>query len=382
MTLKVDGTNGLLQAYDYQVLTTGFTYTFAPGAQLLLAVPAGTLATGTVTMPASPVDGMNITITSTQQITALTVNANTGQSIVGGGSVLLSAGGSQTFVYRLANTTWYSQNNNALSTPAMGTQVFTRFAGTGAISGTTLTISASTSGQLSVGSIITGTGVTAGTTITAFGTGTGTTGTYTVSASQTVASTAITSGTATFTIPTGVSSLKATVVGGGGGGGGSSPDDAGGGGGGGYASKYLTGITPGSTISVTIGAGGTAGTANSSSGTGGTGGTSSISSGTQTISTVSATGGAGGPAANVSSLGGVGGAGSGGDINVSGGCGGGRTGAVTATNNGGASLLSGVAAGRVTNGAGASGLSYGGGGGGAAASTGGVGGIGVVIFEW
>jgi hypothetical protein len=109
MTAKIDGTHGVLQAYDYQVLTTGFSYTFAAGTQLLLAVPAGTLATGTVTMPSTPADGMNVTITSTQQITALTVNANTGQSIVGGGAIQLPAAGSRTFVYRLANTTWYSQ---------------------------------------------------------------------------------------------------------------------------------------------------------------------------------------------------------------------------------------------------------------------------------
>jgi len=65
---------------------------------------------------------------------------------------------------------------------------------TGAISGTTLTISAVTNGVLRVGSFISGTGVTAGTYITAFGTGTGGVGTYTVSASQTVSSTTITSG--------------------------------------------------------------------------------------------------------------------------------------------------------------------------------------------
>lgn len=63
---------------------------------------------------------------------------------------------------------------------------------TGAISTTTLTVSAVTSGTLAVGQPITGTGVTAGTVITALGTGTGGTGTYTVSASQTVSSTAIT----------------------------------------------------------------------------------------------------------------------------------------------------------------------------------------------
>jgi hypothetical protein len=64
---------------------------------------------------------------------------------------------------------------------------------TGAISGTTLTVSAVTNGTLGVGQTISGTGVTAGTTITALGTGTGGTGTYTVSASQTVSSATISS---------------------------------------------------------------------------------------------------------------------------------------------------------------------------------------------
>jgi hypothetical protein len=63
---------------------------------------------------------------------------------------------------------------------------------TGSISGTTLTVTAVTTGIVDVGEIIAGSGVTANTTITARGTGTGGTGTYTVSASQTVASTTIT----------------------------------------------------------------------------------------------------------------------------------------------------------------------------------------------
>lgn len=63
---------------------------------------------------------------------------------------------------------------------------------TGSIATTTLTVTGVTSGALAVGALIKGTGVTAGTRITAFLTGTGGTGTYTVSASQTVASTAIT----------------------------------------------------------------------------------------------------------------------------------------------------------------------------------------------
>jgi hypothetical protein len=106
MTAKLDGTNGLIQQYDYQVLTTGFSYTFAAGTQTLIANPAGTLATGTITMPSAPADGMTINIESTQQITALTVQGNTGQSLVGG-SMTLRANQPVSFVYRFANTTWY-----------------------------------------------------------------------------------------------------------------------------------------------------------------------------------------------------------------------------------------------------------------------------------
>lgn len=75
---------------------------------------------------------------------------------------------------------------------------------TGSISSTTLTVSAVTSGVIGLGSIISGTGVTAGTYISAFGTGTGGTGTYTVSASQTVSSTSITcaNGSPSVAMPT------------------------------------------------------------------------------------------------------------------------------------------------------------------------------------
>lgn len=65
---------------------------------------------------------------------------------------------------------------------------------TGSIAGTTLTVTAVTSGALAVGQIISGSGVTAGTKITGFLTGTGGTGTYTVSETQTVSSTTINAG--------------------------------------------------------------------------------------------------------------------------------------------------------------------------------------------
>lgn len=106
MTTKIDGTSGVLQSYDYQVLATGFTYTFAAGVTTLIANPAGTLATGTITMPAAPADGMVITFNSTQIITLLTVNANAGQSIVNAVTTLTAGSGAK-YIYRLTNTTWY-----------------------------------------------------------------------------------------------------------------------------------------------------------------------------------------------------------------------------------------------------------------------------------
>jgi hypothetical protein len=114
----------------------------------------------------------------------------------------------------------------------------------------------------------------------------------------------------TFTIPAGVTAVKVTVVGGGGGGGSGntagSPEKLGSGGGsGGIAIEWITGLTPGSTVSVTVGSGGTA--VNGTSGTSGS--TSSFGS------YCTATGGGGG-GSNL--VGGSGGAGSGGTFDYTG----------------------------------------------------------------
>jgi hypothetical protein len=112
MPTKIDGNNGVLQSYDFQALTTGFSYTFATGTTTLIINPAGTLATGTITMPGSPADGMVITIESTQQVTAVTVAANTGQTLVGAASQLIP-NQPLSFIYRLSNTTWYPMAGGA-----------------------------------------------------------------------------------------------------------------------------------------------------------------------------------------------------------------------------------------------------------------------------
>jgi len=83
-------------------------------------------------------------------------------------------------------------NAASLIQAALDTTLATEASFTGAISGTTLTVSSVASGSIEVGQTIAGPGVAAGTKITAEGTGTGGTGTYTVSASQTVASESMT----------------------------------------------------------------------------------------------------------------------------------------------------------------------------------------------
>jgi hypothetical protein len=131
----------------------------------------------------------------------------------------------------------------------------------------------------------------------------------------------------TFTIPAGKTVVKVIVIGAGGGSGGifgycCQPISANGASSGGAAVKYLTGLTPGNTLTVSCGTGGTAGVGSVTPTSGGTGGSSSVASGTQSITTVSATGGAGSAGRyNSTTYGGAfnaPGTGSGGDYNVNG----------------------------------------------------------------
>ena len=190
----------------------------------------------------------------------------------------------------------------------------------------------------------------------------------------------------TFTIPAGVTALKITVIGGGGGGGSTSGSPIGGSASGGAAISYLTGLTPGGTLAVTVGAGGTGG---GSYNTGGTGGTSSVASGTQTISTISATGGQSARGSNQGAWipATVTGIGSGGTINIAGSYGTSALGDFGQGfywgGTGGDSILGGGGLGN-NNGVGFAGGNYGGGAGGSAtgAYVGASGAGGIVIFEW
>lgn len=91
---------------EYVTPTTGFSNTISDTTITYIIDPSGTLATGTLTMPANPVNEQIITVASTQTITALTHNPNTGQTLKGGLTTITS-NGNASWIYRNSNTTWY-----------------------------------------------------------------------------------------------------------------------------------------------------------------------------------------------------------------------------------------------------------------------------------
>jgi hypothetical protein len=129
---------------------------------------------------------------STTTLTVSSVLSGTiavGQAIFGNGIAqntvitALGTGTGGTGTYTVSDSqTVASTTINSTAAPAIVTA---------SISGTTMTVTAVTSGTLKIGQTIEGSGVTDGTIIKAFGTGSGGAGTYTVSASQTVSSTDI-----------------------------------------------------------------------------------------------------------------------------------------------------------------------------------------------
>lgn len=183
--------------------------------------------------------------------------------------------------------------------------------------------------------------------------------------------------TGTWTVPGGVVSARVRVWGAGGGGAGSTGTNAGGGaGGGGYAEMIVTGLTPGSNHTITVGVAGGAGT--SGGGAGGNGGNSSFDS------TVVATGGSGGEGSGGSTpyAGGGGGTGTTGTIQMAGGHGNG--GGSPSMPMGGASPMGG-AGGAASSGEGSPGAFPGGGGAGWGANTTGAGRAGAggyVVIDW
>jgi len=94
------------QSYSLQAPITGFSITIGNNISALLLNPAGTLATGTITMPATPIDGQIIRVASSHIVTTLTVSANAGQTILGAPTTITASAGFS-YIYNLSATTWY-----------------------------------------------------------------------------------------------------------------------------------------------------------------------------------------------------------------------------------------------------------------------------------
>lgn len=88
-----------------QVPLTGFAITIPNNCGSLTLNPAGLLATGTITMPATPIDQQRVEIASTQTVTTLTVSPNAGQTI-SGAPTTITAATPFGFRYVLSLTKW------------------------------------------------------------------------------------------------------------------------------------------------------------------------------------------------------------------------------------------------------------------------------------
>jgi hypothetical protein len=216
---------GFVIGDTYEILTVGTTdFTLIGASSNTVGVRFVATGVGSGTGTATRLTGLAVNVTGTVAVvnggtgnTSLTQNAviigngtsaTTSVSPSTNGNVLKSAAGASVTAGSFVVGTEYSiasfgtTNFNSIGAPFSAVvtgSVNTASVGvvTGSISGTTLTVSAVTSGTLAVGNNISGTGITAGTTITSLGTGTGGTGTYIVSASQTVASTTVTARSST-----------------------------------------------------------------------------------------------------------------------------------------------------------------------------------------
>jgi hypothetical protein len=213
MTGSITGTTMTVTAVTYGSFTVGQVITGAgvTAGTTITAILTGTGGVGTYTVSAAQA----VASTTIVSHTAQTANATVASSNNGSGTIAFSIN-DRLALYRNPTAPaapYTAEPNLALQiddyseagAPAPATCATapvitgnpTCISGsigtmTASIAGTTMTVTAVISGAFAVGQVISGTGVTSGTTITSLGTGTGGVGTYTVSQSQTVASTTIT----------------------------------------------------------------------------------------------------------------------------------------------------------------------------------------------
>jgi len=98
------------QTQYYAPSATAFSVTVSAttGGTWLILTPTGTLAAGTIVLPVTTTDKIEVLVSSSNEVTALTIDGN-GASLVGEPTEIL-AGGTFTMRYDAVMSTWYRTN--------------------------------------------------------------------------------------------------------------------------------------------------------------------------------------------------------------------------------------------------------------------------------
>jgi len=112
-TVKVPVTSLASGAYANVSPLTGTSVVIPNNVSNYLITPAGTIAALTVTMPSAPTDGQVVRISSSQTVTALTLNGASGQTISNAPTAITistTATYGYEFIYKASSKIWYRLN--------------------------------------------------------------------------------------------------------------------------------------------------------------------------------------------------------------------------------------------------------------------------------
>ncbi len=157
-TLAASGTasfaGGLADAsFSLQTPANGFSITVPNGVSTLQLMPAGALASGTITLPSSAVNGQWLLICSTATVTSCSFAAASGQTVFGA-PTSLPAYVEVSFQYQASASRWVCQSGNDTRVTGLGSMASQNAASVaitgGTISGAAITVSTPLSSDNSI----------------------------------------------------------------------------------------------------------------------------------------------------------------------------------------------------------------------------------------
>lgn len=98
----------LIDKHSYNVPVAGFSFQINNNVEGVIFNPAGTLATGTVTMPTQPQSGRVVKLSTSQTITSLTLLPSGSQAFAAGSAVTtLAANTAVCYIWRQNQGLWF-----------------------------------------------------------------------------------------------------------------------------------------------------------------------------------------------------------------------------------------------------------------------------------